>query len=73
MSHEIFSYSAGSESEHVRPIRLVASIESAQAVMNLKDIARWRSEHGPLHGGRLSGLLVRSLNVRFPTNETSET
>ncbi|KAL1664234.1 Pyruvate/Phosphoenolpyruvate kinase-like domain-containing protein [Schizophyllum commune] len=40
-----------------RGLRLVASIESAQALWNIGSISHWKSEHGPLMGGQLSALL----------------
>ncbi|KAK7682421.1 hypothetical protein QCA50_014626 [Cerrena zonata] len=57
VSHEILSHCNFSGTKPIDSIRLVASIESARAILNLKDIAGWRSKHGSLLGGQLSGLL----------------
>ncbi|EEB95075.1 hypothetical protein MPER_06013 [Moniliophthora perniciosa FA553] len=39
------------------PVRIVSSVESANAMWNLRDIAGWKSEYEQVN---LSGLLVRS-------------
>ncbi|KAG7089746.1 hypothetical protein E1B28_011400 [Marasmius oreades] len=39
------------------PLHIVSSVESARALWNLGDIARWKSEHDEVQGGVLSGLL----------------
>ncbi|KAJ3784798.1 citrate lyase beta subunit [Lentinula aff. detonsa] len=39
------------------PLRILPSIESARALWNLGSIAGWKSEHGALNGGTVSGLL----------------
>ncbi|KAF9266650.1 beta subunit of citrate lyase [Marasmius fiardii PR-910] len=39
------------------PLHIVSSVESAKALWNLGDIARWKSEHDEVQGGVLSGLL----------------
>jgi len=39
------------------PIQLVASIESARALLNVRGIASWQSEHGHGSGGKLTALL----------------
>ncbi|KAJ3830638.1 citrate lyase beta subunit [Lentinula raphanica] len=39
------------------PLRIIPSIESARALWNLGTIAGWQSEHDPLEGGAVSGLL----------------
>ncbi|OBZ68794.1 Pre-mRNA-splicing factor cwf19 [Grifola frondosa] len=39
------------------PLQLVASIESAQSLYNIGEIARWTSEYGPAMGGKLAALL----------------
>ncbi|KAJ3747061.1 citrate lyase beta subunit [Lentinula detonsa] len=39
------------------PLRIIPSIESARALWNLGSIAGWKSEHGALNGGTVSGLL----------------
>ncbi|KZT11995.1 citrate lyase beta subunit [Laetiporus sulphureus 93-53] len=41
----------------LQPLRLVASIESARSMVNLKDIAGWQCEYGPSLGVTLSALL----------------
>lgn len=43
----------------VPPLRVVPSIESARAIWNVGSISSWKSTHGPVSGGVLSGLLVR--------------
>lgn len=40
------------------PVQIIASIESAEAMVNLGKIASWKSEHGPAGGGKLFALLV---------------
>ncbi|CAL1713375.1 unnamed protein product [Somion occarium] len=59
VSQEIYTHSQLGSGPVVRdePINIVASIESARAVFNLGGIAGWQSEHGPLAGGKLAGLL----------------
>lgn len=42
------------------PLHVVASIESARAVWNLKEIASWESDFGAQQGGKLMALLVCS-------------
>ena len=64
VSREIYSASALHSSRDAHEIRLVASIESAKSLFNLGSIASWQSEHGPLHGGKLSVLLVSVLSSR---------
>ncbi|KAF8195490.1 Pyruvate/Phosphoenolpyruvate kinase-like domain-containing protein [Pholiota molesta] len=39
------------------PLRIVPSIESARAIWNIGPISSWKSTHGPVSGGVLSGLL----------------
>jgi citrate lyase subunit beta-like protein len=41
------------------PLSLVASIESAQAFWNLRDIASWKASFNEPAAGSLSALLVR--------------
>ena len=43
-----------------KPLNIVPSIESARAMWNLGDIAKWKSKHGPQCGGEISALLVCS-------------
>lgn len=40
-----------------KPLNIVPSIESARAMWNLGDIAKWKSKHGPQCGGEISALL----------------
>ncbi|OCH91870.1 citrate lyase beta subunit [Obba rivulosa] len=40
-----------------RPLQLVASIESARSLLNLREIAAWQSEYGSYLGGKLVALL----------------
>ena len=42
------------------PVQLVASIESAKAMYNIREIASWQSTWGPAMGGKLAALLVRA-------------
>lgn len=42
------------------PLHVVASIESARAVWNLKEIASWESDFGAQQGGKLMALLFAS-------------
>ncbi|KAJ8080830.1 hypothetical protein PM082_017665 [Marasmius tenuissimus] len=39
------------------PLRIVSSVESARSLWNIGDIAGWKSEHGDVEGGVVSGLL----------------
>ncbi|KAF9485859.1 beta subunit of citrate lyase [Pholiota conissans] len=39
------------------PLRVIPSIESARAIWNIGSISAWKSTHGPISGGVLSGLL----------------
>lgn len=50
-------------STRTEPINIVASIESARALFNIGEIASWKSEFGPLLGGRLTALLVSAYVV----------
>ncbi|EMD39982.1 hypothetical protein CERSUDRAFT_150852 [Gelatoporia subvermispora B] len=40
-----------------QPLQLVASIESARSLLNLREIAAWQSEYGAQLGGKLVALL----------------
>ncbi|EGN98040.1 hypothetical protein SERLA73DRAFT_182896 [Serpula lacrymans var. lacrymans S7.3] len=44
----------------ISPLNIVASIESARSTYNLGNIASWKSEYGPITGGRLRSLLFAS-------------
>ncbi|KIM66771.1 hypothetical protein SCLCIDRAFT_109412 [Scleroderma citrinum Foug A] len=39
------------------PLRIIASVESARSVWNLREIAEWKSQSGAEHGGKLAALL----------------
>lgn len=53
------------KNERKRPINIVASIESARALVNIGEIAGWQSEFGPLLGGKLTALLVSTMSSNF--------
>ncbi|KAJ3559482.1 hypothetical protein NM688_g318 [Phlebia brevispora] len=61
VSRQIYSHlqstSPSVNTQRVKPIQLVASIESAQSLYHLGEIAGWQSEFGPLLGGKLVALL----------------
>ncbi|PCH40142.1 citrate lyase beta subunit [Wolfiporia cocos MD-104 SS10] len=59
VSRKIFTASAmnGVRNPTERPLSLVASIESARSLVNLREIASWQSEYGPSLGVSLSALL----------------
>ncbi|KAI0689708.1 Pyruvate/Phosphoenolpyruvate kinase-like domain-containing protein [Cytidiella melzeri] len=59
VSLEIYSTlrsGAVSQDRH-KPIKLVASIESAKALYNIGEIAAWQSSFGSMFGGQLAALL----------------
>ncbi|KAI6166796.1 citrate lyase beta subunit [Pisolithus thermaeus] len=42
------------------PLRIVASLESARSIWNLRDIVQWKSKFGAQNGGQLGALLFAS-------------
>lgn len=50
----------GSPSQDLKPLGIVASIESARSLFNIGHIASWQSPSGQ-YGGKLRALLVRLL------------
>ena len=60
VSRTIYSYSQLKTTRNPtqQPLQLVASIESARALVNLSTIAGWQSEYGPSLQVSVSALLV---------------
>lgn len=56
--HQHLRVSVFKKRKEAVPINIVASIESARALVNIREIASWQSDFGPVLGGKLSALLV---------------
>ena len=52
------AWSSSTAASRKRPLRIVASIESATALFHIGDIARWKSKNREEAGGVLTALLV---------------
>ncbi|CCM01879.1 uncharacterized protein FIBRA_03950 [Fibroporia radiculosa] len=59
VSREIYAATQfyGVRNPREQPVCIVASIESAKSMINLREIAAWQSEHGPVLGVTLGALL----------------
>lgn len=74
VSRQIYAHlqSTAVANGRTKPVNIVASIESARALVHVGEIAAWQSEFGPVLGGKLVALLVRvSPSISLPNRDRS--